>query len=475
MSGFSLQGLADLFSSSRACMFMGSRRWAEHGSCRHSALVYSLWTNALVSLAAQNSKRQNGNRYVSVLQQNSGVGRLSDNYPQNQLRQASVQSSSFNTETAVSSGYSRGLSHSGYTQALSQPAKSGYASVRLVQSNSLSKPNWRVTKSKQVNAQKVPKKFFGLSTSIASGSSVSKYSKNQNDISKTRARPGQQGTVKARKYPASSSAPLQSASRGSKPASYQSAAQKAPAAADRPAGYQQKGYALKSSSLFGAGAAVPQRNPVRMQTSASAPAKRVPSQHRSKPSPFSNPQERTRTGSSQTEARKLQSKMFPVTGGNGRGSYKPRSSYSQSVPVSKQDAHSFQQSLATSTSRRLSYKPGYSSDEQIPSSTTNLAQGARNLPDSRKSRTRTSAQRFAPTRTHNIPERFGGYAIRRLKEPADKVSVRKPQQTYTAPSQQSVSNMPQVQSVHQQTKWKRMRPSGTIAGEYLIFISLFCP
>ncbi|XP_056284822.1 serine/arginine repetitive matrix protein 1-like [Pseudoliparis swirei] len=57
-----------------------------------------------------------------------------------------------------------------------------------------------------------------------------------------------------------------------------------------------------------------------------------------------------------------------------------------------------------------------------------------NLPSSWTSSTGPSGQGFAPSRTYNIPQSFGGFAIRRLKEPADQkeVNVGKPQQVYGA-------------------------------------------
>ncbi|XP_037649640.1 probable serine/threonine-protein kinase nek3 [Sebastes umbrosus] len=402
------------------------------------------------SWAAQ-AQRLNSNTYVGFSHQDGGFG---GSYPQNELRQASVsprsaQSGSFNTETAVSGGYSRGLSSSGYTQHVSQLDKSVYASVGSVQSSSVSKPtNWR--KVTLVNAQKMPKKqLFGLSTSIASGSSVSKY--NEKRI--------QQGEPSTSKYLSSSSASLQSPSRESysfNSASHQSAAQKAPTPST-------------SSSLFGAGAPPPPHGrPVQTRTSSSALARRVSSRCSSvasKPSTFSSLQnEWIGNDPSQTEAGKpYTSKLFPVNAGNAQGSYKPTSTshmtssrYGQSVPVSDKPSApaGFQPSrLQTSTS--------YTSVEQIPSSTG----------------TGTSGQRFAPTRTHNIPQRHGGHPIRRLKEPDQREgSVSKPQQAYVAPLQPYVapqrpatqqayvapkqlaaSYKPQAQRVHQETKWKRIR------------------
>lgn len=339
-----------------------------------------------------------------------------------------------------------------------------------MKSGSLSKPNWRGTKLNRVKVQEAPKQNFGLSTSIASGSSVSKYSQKQNnlpDISKRGTWPVQQGMPHAINYLSSSSASIQSPSSKSKSASHQSAAQNVPgAAAETPAFYGQTGFSpMKSSSLFGAGA------PVRMQTSASAPARRVTSHRRSQASHFPAPQ----------------SKLFHVKGGY-HGSYKPSSmssmtsshlGYSPSLPVSnEQNAHvSFRPEMPTSEG--LSYKPSYTSSGQIPSNANshqvssnsrNTAQGAGGLPASGNSHSGASRRHFAPTVIHSIPERFGGFAIRRLKTPADhrEASVKKPQKTYTAPSRQRESSRLQVQSIHPESKRMRIRPSRRPAGDHLI-------
>ncbi|XP_042290441.1 uncharacterized protein LOC121912395 [Thunnus maccoyii] len=374
---------------------------------------------------ATQAQGQNSNTYVGFSQQDSGLRRLGGSYLQNQFRQASVapgsaQSSSFNTDT----GYRQGLSSSGYTHSVSQPVQSGYTSVRLVQSSSVSKPNWRTTSLNQLNAQKVPKNQFDLSAPISSGGSVSKFSvKKQNDptVGKSRTWPVKQGIQRTNQYLSSSSASILGPreSYSFRPASHQSAAQKPPSTAfATPAYYGQsssmlnqkhapRGFSHKSSHLFSPRAPAPasQRKYVQMQTSASAPARRSSSRSSKaskKPSSFSYSQnERTRHNPSQTEA------------GNPYNTYKPTSNRASS------------HSLKAPTS----------------------------------SRTGTSAQNFAPTEIHSIPQRFGGFAIRRLKEPDQKeVSVQKPQQTYTAPSQQLASYKPPVPSVHQESKWKRVRP-----------------
>ncbi|XP_034417609.1 uncharacterized protein LOC117750480 [Cyclopterus lumpus] len=146
-------------------------------------------------LWATQARGQNSNTYVGFSQQRGGPG---GSYPQNELRQASgspgsAQSSSFNTDPDVSSGYSQRFPSSRYTQAVSRPAKSGFASVKLAQSSSESKPNWRTTTLNQEHVQKMPKKKpFAFSGSIAGGSSLSKY--HQTPVSKKRTGPGQQGS-----------------------------------------------------------------------------------------------------------------------------------------------------------------------------------------------------------------------------------------------------------------------------------------
>lgn len=441
--------------------------------------------NSRFSLAAPSSQRQNGNRYVGFSQQDSGLRGLGGSYPQNQFRQVSIypgsaKSSSLNPQAAVSSAYNHGLSSSSYTKTVSQPAQSGHTSVRLIDHSSVSNPNWRMMNSKPVKVQKEPKKpYLGLSTDIASGSSVSKYSKNKNDLNDIGKRtwPVQQGTQRTSQYLSSNSASVQSPfrERGSfTSASHQSTVAKTPAY------YGPRGFSpsMKSSSLFSAGVPAPQRNSGLTQTSASAPA-RVSSRSNaevSKPSHFSPAQiKRTRNYPSQTEAGKpYRSKLFPVNGGSAQGGYRPTSSmassyvsYTQSLPApSKQNAPVSFEPRSLKVPTGFNYKPSYASAEQKPSSSVqtfrngrNPAQGAHNLPASGSSRAGTSPQQFAPTRTYDIPQQFGGFAIRRLKEPADQneVNVQKPQDPSTTPLRQTASYKPQGQSVSPESKWKRVR------------------
>nr|XP_033950753.1 DNA-directed RNA polymerase II subunit RPB1-like isoform X5 [Pseudochaenichthys georgianus] len=120
---------------------------AEHVRC--------LWA----SKAAQS---KNNNTYVGFRQNNREAG---DDYLQNRLRPA--LSRNLNIPSAVGSRFSWGPSTGGYTQTVSQPAKSGLAKVRLVQGSSVSKPN----------LNRVPKqRVYGLSTAIAGSYSLSKSS-----------------------------------------------------------------------------------------------------------------------------------------------------------------------------------------------------------------------------------------------------------------------------------------------------------
>ncbi|XP_054462360.1 microtubule-actin cross-linking factor 1, isoforms 6/7-like [Anoplopoma fimbria] len=343
-------------------------------------------------LLAQQAQRQNSIANVGFLQHGGG---FAGSYPQNQLRRSSVstgsaQSSSLNTDTAVSGGYGQRFPSSGDTQTVSQP-DSAYASVRLALRSSVSKPNWLTTNLNQETVQKMPKKQpFRLSTPIASASTASKYA--QNPISKTRTWPVQQGSPRTGIDQSSSSESLQSPREtySFKSASHQAAEQKVPAVAETPAYSGQNGYfrSMKSSSFSSTDAAAPNRIPVRTRTSASAVGRRVPLRRSSVASTPSH--------------------------------FQPHSGKTLS---------------------------SYTSTEQIPSSTSSLqaswksrnpTQGAGNLPSSGTSRSETSGQHFAPTTTHNIPQHFGGYAIRRLKEPADQKdgSVKKPQ-AYVAPQRPS--------------------------------------
>ncbi|XP_041665879.1 adhesive plaque matrix protein [Cheilinus undulatus] len=378
-------------------------------------LVQAEHVRCLWASQAQSSQGQSSNAYVGFSQQDSGLRRLGGSYPQNELRQASVspgsaQSSSLHTQTSVSTVYSQKPSSSSYSQSLSQPAQSGHSSVRFVQANSVSKPNWQsVTSTKVKNEPK--RRFFGLSTEIASGSSVSQYNKRDpTDDSKKATLPVQQS---ASKYPSSSPSLT----------SYQSAAQAT--------SYVQGGYspALKPSSLSSPKVPTSQRHSVRMQTSASAPARRVYIRRTSHPSKISS-----KKATSWTEATNPHQS-------HGQGSYKPASTdnmpSSQPLPSSnKQDASASFQPRSTLQS--------YSSRGPV--------QGAHNQP----------APRYAPTRTYSIPQRFGGYAIRRLGDAKEQreEGTRKLQQTYTAPSAQTGSYKPQLQSIRkpQQTQTMAYQP-----------------
>ncbi|XP_033951040.1 uncharacterized protein [Pseudochaenichthys georgianus] len=273
-------------------------------------------------LWASKAQSKNNNTYVGFRQNNREAG---DDYLQNRLRPALRRN--LDIPSAVGSRFSWGPSIGGYTQTVSQPAKSGLAKVRLVQGSSVSKPN----------LNRVPKqRVYGLSTAIAGSYSLSKSSNKDEG---------------------------------------------------------------KSSSLFGAGAPEPNQIPARTKTSSSVRAKLVSKTDKpSRPSASKNP--------SQTEVVNPY-KLFSGNAGNARGSYKATSM-----------ASSYGTSLESNVGNGPIFKPrSYSTSD-----------------DSKSSRERTSGKKLAPTKTHIIPDKYGGYAIRRLKAPGqEKVSVRKPQQAYQTP------------------------------------------
>ncbi|XP_034082342.1 muscle M-line assembly protein unc-89-like isoform X2 [Gymnodraco acuticeps] len=289
-------------------------------------------------LWASQAQSKNNNTYVGFRQNNREAG---VNYLQNRLRQA--QSRNLNIPSAVGSRFSWGPSTGGYTQTVSQPAKSGLAKVRLVQGSSVSKPN----------LNRVPKqRFHGLSSAIVGSDSLSKSSNKDTG---------------------------------------------------------------KSSSLFGAGAPEPNQIPARTKTSSSVRAKLVSKTDKpSRPSAPKNP--------SQTEVvNPYKSRLFSGNAGNARGSYKATSMTS-----------SYGTSLKSNVGNGPIFKPRSFSMSY----------------DSKSSREGTSGKKFAPTKTHIIPDQLGGYAIRRLKAPGqEKVSVRKPQQAYQTPIKAYVA--PQRQATNQ--------------------------
>lgn len=317
--------------------------------------------------------------------------------------------------SSSSSSNNQGLSK-GYTPTLSWPSKSGPVSSGTVTSGSTSTPNWSVAKVNKANAQTRPKwQRYDPSTDVISGSSVSKYSMQDDGVvGKKGTRPAQQGTRYAGMYRASSSD--QSLPTRSKWSSVQSAAQNPTAAAKVPPSNGQ------GSSPFGPGTSF------RLGTSASAPARKVLANRGSKAGKPAAPQ-----------------RPF---GANGfQGSNNPPSPSSMI------------------RGRTVSWN-GQS-----------VAQGPPGFPNSDNSgRGLSPGVRYAPTRTYNIPDQYGGSVIRRLADPAGPAEegTRKPQQTYTAPPRQREfpRRQQQSRSVHPKAKVLRIRP-GSLPRKYLIIFTVF--
>lgn len=297
---------------------------------------------------------------------------------------------------APDSTKSRSLSvPTGYSQGLhaptvSKPAWTGYATARLVYGGSVPNPTWN-----QLGAKNVATPQLSLSTAIASASSVSKF-KHDNPTGWP-----QQGTRRTGQYlPTSASAlsPRESGFFTSNSHRFP-AANQAPGAAFKqsasyghsPVGQMTGSLSPRSAHLLGAGGPMPPDG-MKTQTSVTVRARRVSSRRGSAPN------------------KHFASRNFP-------------------------NQHQSQ--------RSSNYKPNGHLGFQQPSSATGFT-----------GRVGTSGQRFAPSKTFKIPPRFGGYAIRRLKEPEQReLSVR---QIYTAPPQQQASSKPQVRRV-QMDNWQQDR------------------
>ncbi|XP_031597585.1 uncharacterized protein LOC116321781 isoform X2 [Oreochromis aureus] len=235
-------------------------------------------------------------------------------------------------------------------------------------------------------------------SAVAGRNSLNRLGENQNSLPDSRKEmtwPFQRGTLQTSKAGSSSSASLQTLTGSSsfKPASFQ-----------------------KPASAV-----------VRGQTSASAPAKRV-TQHKSEPLGISR--DFAVHGFGET--------WLPVNTGNTQIGYMPSSTSNMMV----------------------SYKPSYTFTDQRPTSSNpqapwgirNPAQELHSLPAYGSNTVGNLAQRFAPTRIYEVPEHFGGYAIRRLgDEEVDQVP-----QTTTPPPQQMEYLNPS-KSEHPYAKWMRIK------------------
>ncbi|XP_015832280.2 another transcription unit protein [Nothobranchius furzeri] len=398
--------------------------------------------------------------------QNSNVGlpladglRQFGSYPQNQLRQGLISprtvqssSSSFNAEPVVKSGYGQGLFTRSHTQALPQPARS---SVRKVKSSLLkfnrqspvsprasapaerqspvsprasapaerqspvspraSAPAERQSPvSPRASAPAEPKRSFGLSIDIASGSAVSQRSEKLKDLEQ-KGLSAQREMPQPRKHLSSSPRSAQSPSRERYSLSSASRQSLADSRSNSPSGEnypfrlaslptaaRKTSYATPKTSynkqmsssavLFGPVAPGPRERYTRMQTFARGPAKRVVSSRRS--------------GASKAAVfspRMESSKPF-----EGQGSYRPMSQ----VQI---------------------YQP------------SSVSKGVYNMAFPRSSRVDSSVMGFAPVTVHDIPNRLGGSSIRRLKEPDQKGEAIRKLQPYTPHLQRGRSGWSRIQ------------------------------
>ncbi|XP_037549482.1 uncharacterized protein LOC119425994 [Nematolebias whitei] len=240
----------------------------------------------------------------------------------------------------------------------------------------------------------------GARQSFAGGPSVIQTQKNPSISS--RSWPTQQGTQRFSKYPSSSSRSLQ-ASRGSysfRSVSPQSAAQAPPRTAAKTSSHNSK--TGSSAILFDPAAPGQRGRSVQTQTNARGPAKRVFSNRRSEGQ----------------KARRLSPQTQP---------WKPTLGHQMG-------------------SRPKSWLPTYKTSHNlaVPRSSTMGAPG----------------QGFASAAVYEIPENFGGFAIRRLKPPSDQnqLTVQKKRfQIPTAAPQWMVPSTSYVQKVHPEARWTRIK------------------
>ncbi|KAK2830067.1 hypothetical protein Q5P01_017998 [Channa striata] len=418
------------------------------------------------------ASRAQSDTYVGSSQRDSGLKRLGGSSSQNQFRQASVSKGSAqrsDRETAVLRSPSQRFTSGGLSKTILQPAYKGHASPESVESKMESNPAKQKTNWPRVPSEKGFEKLsFDIYNPIASGSSISKYNKNQNSQTNERKLTWSTSNSASGLSPLSESPSFTSQSAGRRPWS---------AANKRPADYGQRG---SSSSLFSAGAASRQQNSTWLQTSACGLGRRVSSLRHSgasEPSHVLLPQsERTRNNPSQAKAGKpYHNYQLPENRGSSSPTFNMASKhvgYSQDLPLSshKQNALAGRDPFSLHTLKSLGrgsstcpsapQAPSSVSFSQASHNNRNPTQGAQNLPVIRSSREGSSAHRFAPSRAYSVPRSFGGSAIRRLKKPADHKEKHQlyPLQTDPPSPQQPLPYKPQFHRRPQRSKWFRIKP-----------------
>ncbi|XP_029918790.1 uncharacterized protein LOC115367258 isoform X2 [Myripristis murdjan] len=324
--------------------------------------------------------------------------------------------------------------------------------------------------------------------------------------------PVQSSTLRTGQY---LSSPVQSPSRESysfTSASHQPVGQSSSTATKTPAYYGQSsamlfkeqsagffpsnGDSRQPPRLFTRGTHVPKQDYSQLKSSASSPARRVSLRRTNfealKAAPRAPDQSESTDSYNPSYSQGIKayrSLLFSANGGGnvqGEPNFIPRAvksssfshgqpapAYSQNTPSSLLQQHSVQMPI---TRGHVRYQPSYTStaEKHIPNSvgspkvlwnTRTTTQEAHNLPASGSGQTQyggteTSGPRFAPTVVHKIPKPYGGFPIRRLRDPVESIAdVKRPQPTqltYTAPPQQRVSSTQKAQD-HKKSKWTKIR------------------
>lgn len=371
------------------------------------------------------SQIQNGNTYV-----HSSLG---SRHPQDEFRQAHVVQS-HPTDAEADGTFNQGLPNRQYPHTASGFSHSSYPPFQYFKS-SLANPKRRIVDSSKGNAPQ--KQAFSLSSSIAGGTSVSKHDSSDKHTGIGRTWPYQQGTRRTSQY-ASGKSDFQSPSRSSylfPSGSNQPLAWK-PHSAAKPQQEPSSDMGVQFTGPSG-GVLNPLEKFVQKPTSAFARGRRVNQKVGSR-KPWSLPFSQI-----------SKTPYNPVAG-------TLHEHYEQPFPP-QFALHQPHQVSAYNQNPPLGLP--HTGTASVPVLVKNY--------DSTSGRL-GPGQRLAPTKTHNIPSQFGGYAIKRLtdEESDEPVTTPRPVQSYTFPPRQTESFTPRQPRVHHKSKWLRIKSSQLIGEEF---------
>ncbi|KAK7898807.1 hypothetical protein WMY93_019660 [Mugilogobius chulae] len=340
-------------------------------------------------------------------------GRFEGSRPQDKFRQAYVVKSSSTDSRANQKLYNKPYAHT-----------ASHAYPKYSQS---SRTNPKGYNKDSIYGNMSSKRNFGLSA-IASGSSVSKQDSSNRHNGVLRIKPGQ-GGLRISKYT------------HSKPGSHSS----------KPSPLSQSSAHQPTVWKPHSGAKVPQKPGLDKSQ------RTQPKEHVHETSGLSRGRKVSQNGSSRKPS-------YPLSQSSSRASFHEMSQLPKPWPVGQQSHEGSDQHQSP---RLVSHQPGIK-PVSVHMRGSELLSGRLG-----------PGKRFAPTKIHNIPQPFGGHPIKRLgndpvvwtttttKMPKKQVT-RRPVKTYTFPPRPTPSYKPQQQSVHQKSKWMKIR-SNQLTGASGVF------